>query len=183
MFLWLPSVDYVSSSGTSSSSSSSSGQSCSSERWQLAYSGGGGSQPLVPLQLYTAPLAFLEHGEGSQRRPWQELSHFRVQLGEPQPPQQEDKHKDYYANVGDCIRTLREDIPLLFSKDLNCEFPGCHSSSWVGCRGLLTGLLGRWTCRGGGVGAPTRRGYTLLCYALYQQCECLPSVVVFVRLG
>ncbi|GAB4814274.1 hypothetical protein N2152v2_001320 [Parachlorella kessleri] len=121
-FLWLPAVDYVSSSGTpssSSSSSSSGGQLLSFEQWQLAYCGGGGSQPLVPLQLYTAPLAFLEHGEGLQRRPWQELSHFRVQLGEPQPPQQQDKHKDYYANVGDCIRTLREDIPLLFSKDLN----------------------------------------------------------------
>ena len=28
---------------------------------------------------------------------------------------------DYFANVGDAIRTLREDIPKLFDKDLNCE--------------------------------------------------------------
>jgi hypothetical protein len=32
-----------------------------------------------------------------------------------------DKSPDYYANVGDAIRTLREDIPLLFKQDLNCE--------------------------------------------------------------
>ena len=28
---------------------------------------------------------------------------------------------DYFANVGDAIRTLRDDIPKLFEKDLNCE--------------------------------------------------------------
>lgn len=32
-----------------------------------------------------------------------------------------EKSPDYYANVGDAIRTLREDIPLLFKEDLNCE--------------------------------------------------------------
>jgi hypothetical protein len=33
-----------------------------------------------------------------------------------------EKSPDYYANVGDAIRTLREDIPLLFKQDLNCEW-------------------------------------------------------------
>lgn len=32
-----------------------------------------------------------------------------------------EKSPDYYANVGDAIRTLREDIPRLFEQDLNCE--------------------------------------------------------------
>jgi hypothetical protein len=47
---------------------------------------------------------------------------FEVQLHN-EPPQQKDKQKraDYYANVGDAIRALRDDIPLLFSKELNCE--------------------------------------------------------------
>lgn len=33
----------------------------------------------------------------------------------------QERQPDFYANVGDAIRTLREDIPLLFQKDLNCE--------------------------------------------------------------
>jgi len=34
----------------------------------------------------------------------------------------EERHKqDFFANLGDAIRTLREDIPDLFSRDLNCE--------------------------------------------------------------
>ena len=32
-----------------------------------------------------------------------------------------DRDPDFFANVGDAIRTLREDYPLLFAKDLNCE--------------------------------------------------------------
>lgn len=35
------------------------------------------------------------------------------------PPDQREKSPDYYANVGDAIRTLREDIPLLFNRELN----------------------------------------------------------------
>lgn len=51
---------------------------------------------------------------------------LHVQLNEP--PQQRDsddqkKPPDYYANVGDAIRTLRDDIPLLFKKELDCEWP------------------------------------------------------------
>jgi hypothetical protein len=33
----------------------------------------------------------------------------------------EQRSDDYFANVGDAIRSLREDIPLLFQRDLNCE--------------------------------------------------------------
>ena len=47
---------------------------------------------------------------------------FAVQVGPPAPPGQKgQKHSDYYANVGDAIRTLRDDIPQLFAKDLDCE--------------------------------------------------------------
>lgn len=31
------------------------------------------------------------------------------------------KQQDYYANVGDAIRTLREEVPLLFIVPLSCE--------------------------------------------------------------
>ena len=36
-------------------------------------------------------------------------------------PTEESKKDDYYANMGDAIRTLREDIPQMFRKDLNCK--------------------------------------------------------------
>lgn len=47
---------------------------------------------------------------------------FEVQLNEP-PKKQEtnEKSPDFYANLGDAIRTLREDLPLLFVKDLNYD--------------------------------------------------------------
>ena len=50
-----------------------------------------------------------------------------------------DKDPDFYANVGSAVRTLREDIPLLFQKDLNCallDAVSCtlHSSMWEGQR-------------------------------------------------
>jgi len=51
---------------------------------------------------------------------WRYQGKFEVQLNEPPAPPGQN-HADYYANVGDAIRTLREDIPLLFNKDLNCE--------------------------------------------------------------
>ena len=55
-------------------------------------------------------------------------SPLNVQLNEQLPQQQsppppgEDRDKDFFANVGDAIRTLREDYPLLFVKSLNCEW-------------------------------------------------------------
>lgn len=47
---------------------------------------------------------------------------FKVQLDESPPPPGKERSPDYYANVGDAIRTLREDIPVLFYKELNCEW-------------------------------------------------------------
>lgn len=42
------------------------------------------------------------------------------------PPQtkkgSQEKCPDYYANVGDAIRTLRDDIPHLFERELNCKW-------------------------------------------------------------
>jgi hypothetical protein len=46
---------------------------------------------------------------------------FQVQTNEPSSPPGNEKQADYYANVGDAIRTLRDDIPALFVKDLNCK--------------------------------------------------------------
>ena len=50
---------------------------------------------------------------------------LRIQVGGgPEPPKQrEERSDDYYANVGDAIRTLREDVPDLFKSDLNCAIP------------------------------------------------------------
>jgi hypothetical protein len=50
-----------------------------------------------------------------------------------------EKSPDYYANVGDAIRTLREDIPRLFEQDLNCESQqtvdaGCWCTACNGAR-------------------------------------------------
>ena len=63
-------------------------------------------------RLAYAPL--MMHFEGTTR--------FKVQVDEPPAPPGSQKSPDYYANVGDAIRTLRDDIPSLFEKDLNCKF-------------------------------------------------------------
>lgn len=48
---------------------------------------------------------------------------FTVQLsGPPGPPKSKDKKEDFYANVGDAIRTLREDVPTCLKDDINCTF-------------------------------------------------------------
>lgn len=45
-----------------------------------------------------------------------------------------EKSPDYYANVGDAIRTLREDIPSMFQQDLNCELQQrVGSGCWYAC--------------------------------------------------
>ena len=36
-------------------------------------------------------------------------------------PQNKQRRDDFYANVGDAIRTLREETPLLFQQELTCE--------------------------------------------------------------
>jgi hypothetical protein len=47
---------------------------------------------------------------------------FSVQVDEKPTPPSSQKRPDFYANVGDAIRTLREDIPILFAKDLDCKY-------------------------------------------------------------
>ena len=59
--------------------------------------------------------------------------------GGPEPPKKKNKHEkhdDYYANVGDAIRTLRDDYPRLFECDLNCALP-----SFVLCIPLRIGNI------------------------------------------
>ena len=70
-------------------------------------------------------------------RPVGGLLHLAVQLEERPPAvQNEDeerrKRQNYYANVGDAVRTLREEIPLLFQRDLTCEPSPCIASIRVG---------------------------------------------------
>ena len=47
-----------------------------------------------------------------------------------EPPQtkgkKDERPSDYFANVGDAIRTLRDDIPHLFDRDLNCGSHACN---------------------------------------------------------
>lgn len=40
----------------------------------------------------------------------------------PQRTRNNERSEDYFANVGDAIRCLREDIPALFERELNCKF-------------------------------------------------------------
>lgn len=50
------------------------------------------------------------------------LGVLQVQVGgKPEPPKQRhERHDDFYANVGTAIRTLREDVPVLFVRDMDC---------------------------------------------------------------
>jgi hypothetical protein len=58
-----------------------------------------------------------------------------VQLSTPPPrnPQTSGsgggKDNEFYANVGNAIRTLREEIPLLFQQDFTCE-PFIPCKTW-----------------------------------------------------
>lgn len=41
----------------------------------------------------------------------------------PRPPGKDPKQReDFYANIGEAIRTLKAEIPRLFQEDLTCEF-------------------------------------------------------------
>ena len=55
---------------------------------------------------------------------------------EEKPPAYKERSPDFYANVGDAIRTLRDDIPLLFERDLNCK--------WRGQAGCCTSAASAW---------------------------------------
>ena len=51
---------------------------------------------------------------------------LQVRLDDPLESVKEKEERrrlqDYYANVGDAIRTLRDEIPRLFAQDLTCAF-------------------------------------------------------------
>lgn len=54
---------------------------------------------------------------------WSGEGAFFVSLEEkPQRTRNQERTPDYFANVGDAIRTLREDIPSLFEQELNCKY-------------------------------------------------------------
>lgn len=48
---------------------------------------------------------------------------FEVQIVDPKPTCTSDEQKDreFYANVGKAVETLKEETPYLFQKDLTCE--------------------------------------------------------------
>ncbi|KAL8147098.1 uncharacterized protein LOC141707708 [Apium graveolens] len=43
------------------------------------------------------------------------------QINQAPPGDQKQQHDDFYVNIGLAVRTLREDMPLLFAKDLNYD--------------------------------------------------------------
>jgi hypothetical protein len=52
----------------------------------------------------------------------------QVQVGKPpEPPkskqEREERKDDFYANLGDAIRTLREDVPTCLKAEMNCACP------------------------------------------------------------
>ena len=67
------------------------------------------SEQLQPSSLLTLPIQV-------NKPPTQQL-HKQVTKPGKDPKQR----GDFYANVGEAIRVLRAEIPLLFQKDLTCE--------------------------------------------------------------
>ena len=73
------------------------------------------------------PSALLQ--EGARRGVHlEEAGILPVQLCEPPPdssklkdPDSKQKQQEYYANLGDAIRVLREETPYLFQQDLTCK--------------------------------------------------------------
>ncbi len=54
---------------------------------------------------------------------------LQVQTEDKQKPRAKNAERtpDYFANMGDAIRTLREDIPELFNRELNCKCGSCSA--------------------------------------------------------
>lgn len=75
--------------------------------------------------LWQSPLAFGYADSDALLRP--ELLRMAVMEKNESPAsakqaeEERRKRQDYYANVGDAIRTLREEIPRIFVQDLTCE--------------------------------------------------------------
>lgn len=95
--------------------------------------GGDVATRLALERLYLSPLDwsrgfFLVTMDGEPSAGDLALATQQQQQQQRTPPDQREKSPDYYANVGDAIRTLREDIPLLFERELNCK------RAWVASR-------------------------------------------------
>jgi hypothetical protein len=91
------------------------------ERLYLAPLEWGRGVPLVTVDAATGA-ACLASGPGAARAHVLAAQAPQQQQQNRSPPDQRERSPDYYANVGDAIRTLREDIPLLFERELNCEW-------------------------------------------------------------
>jgi hypothetical protein len=85
-----------------------------------SHSSSGSSRSLAYWGAFTA-LRHLENSWASTEKDKLALDRFLVVEEKPQRTRNTDKTATYFANVGDAIRALREDIPLLFEKDLNCK--------------------------------------------------------------
>eukprot|EP00775_Hariotina_reticulata_P003636 gene3636-3897_t len=70
------------------------------------------------FQLNVEPYSSFTDSSDSQL--WQH-GLFLVSVDDKPKNATKEKSSDYYANVGDAIRTLREDIPLLFERELNYD--------------------------------------------------------------
>lgn len=93
-------------------------------------------------ELWTQGNAAFSFAPGSSNMVRDTLSMGNVLLVQledrPKEGKQDKRNPDYFANVGDAIRTLREDIPLLFQQDLNCEFvQHCTCGTFVTCEGTV----------------------------------------------
>ena len=116
--------------------------------------------------LWQSPLAFGYAGSDALLRP--ELLRMAVMEKNESPAsakqaeEERRKRQDYYANVGDAIRTLREEIPRIFVQDLTCEpllraapLPGLlllrgrsplHPEHWQSCSILTSHPTSAWHC-------------------------------------
>lgn len=77
----------------------------------------------------TAALQRLERAFGRHAKAgMQHGPHVLAVALDNKPPKtkKDQRTPDYYANVGDAVRTLRDEIPLLFINDLTCK---CSLSS------------------------------------------------------
>ena len=72
----------------------------------------------IETLMATSPIASASQASAVEEKPPPTVP---PQPGGPNKGGDGGKSPDYYANVGDAIRTLRDDIPRLFERDINCE--------------------------------------------------------------
>lgn len=66
-----------------------------------------------PLTYTTKPISSLTKLDSPPNRV--------AQINQAPPGGQKQQNDDFYVNLGLAVRTLREDMPLLFTKDLNYD--------------------------------------------------------------